>query len=149
MQVEDDVTAVLEYANGASGVFVTTTGASHLACIQSLNTVTLMQFASWLSATLDYRLYYMLSFQAKHLEPIGSRLSGPRVDWSLKPRHKSSPTPETQAEALEALWCSRRTRSTLTQDCEAKVQSARYMLRFQNASCVWKPQFLDVAFVDY
>ena len=28
IEVEDDVTAVLEYANGASGVFVTTTGAS-------------------------------------------------------------------------------------------------------------------------
>ena len=27
IEVEDDVTAVLEYANGASGVFVTTTGA--------------------------------------------------------------------------------------------------------------------------
>ena len=26
IEVEDDVTAILEYANGASGVFVTTTG---------------------------------------------------------------------------------------------------------------------------
>lgn len=34
VQVEDDVTAVLEYANGASGVFVTTTGASDRASLQ-------------------------------------------------------------------------------------------------------------------